>query len=98
MCDGAFHGSHAEEQVALVKRHGTDTLLFCPDPWALRYRFVNKEPIGTKNSAILNLELSAKDQPMVVTVVGGRQKRLTLIRFFLVLFPHPYRLVGTPLL
>jgi hypothetical protein len=32
-----------EEQVALVKRHGTDTLLFCHDPWALRHWFLNRE-------------------------------------------------------
>lgn len=32
-----------DEQVALVVRHGTETLLFCPDPWALRHRFINRE-------------------------------------------------------
>src|SRR6266567_471249 len=32
-----------EAQVALIKRHRTDTLLFCPDPWALRHRFINQE-------------------------------------------------------
>ena len=32
-----------DEQVALVERHKAETLLFCPDPWALRHRFVNTE-------------------------------------------------------
>jgi len=32
-----------EEQVALIVQHGMGTLLFCPDPWALRHRFVNRE-------------------------------------------------------
>jgi len=32
-----------ESQVALVQQHQTETLLFCPDPWALRHRFVNQE-------------------------------------------------------
>jgi hypothetical protein len=31
------------EQVELVERYELDTLLFCPDAWALRHRFVNTE-------------------------------------------------------
>ncbi len=30
-----------EEQAVMVERHGLDTLLYCPHPWALRHRFVN---------------------------------------------------------
>jgi len=32
-----------EEQADLVESVGADTLLYCPDPWALRHRFVNRE-------------------------------------------------------
>src|SRR5215475_11945498 len=32
-----------EEQAALVEKTGLDTLLFCPDPWALRHRFINTD-------------------------------------------------------
>ncbi len=32
-----------DEQIALAERHGLATLLFCPDTWALRHRFVNQE-------------------------------------------------------
>lgn len=32
-----------ESQVALVRRHHMEELLFCPDPWALRHTFVNRE-------------------------------------------------------
>jgi len=31
------------EQADLVERHGLDTLLFCPNPWALRHVFINQE-------------------------------------------------------
>src|SRR2546421_10754750 len=31
------------EQANLVEKHGAETLLFCPDPWALRHVFVNKD-------------------------------------------------------
>ena len=31
------------EQVALVQQHQLDTLLFCPNPWALRHRFINQD-------------------------------------------------------
>src|SRR5258708_213606 len=30
-----------EEQGVLVEQHGVDTLLFCPDAWALRHVFIN---------------------------------------------------------
>jgi hypothetical protein len=32
-----------EEQADLVESVGADTLLYCPDPWALRHRFINHE-------------------------------------------------------
>ncbi len=32
-----------ESHVALIQRHQTETLLFCPDPWALRHRYINQE-------------------------------------------------------
>ncbi len=32
-----------DEQVALAERHGLNTLLFCPDAWALRHRFINED-------------------------------------------------------
>jgi hypothetical protein len=32
-----------EQQMALAQKHGLDTLLFCPNAWALRHRFVNQE-------------------------------------------------------
>src|SRR6266480_3065156 len=31
------------EQVDLVERHGLDTLLYCPNSWALRHVFINQE-------------------------------------------------------
>src|SRR5260221_5297025 len=31
------------EQAELVERHGLDTLLFCPNSWALRHVFINQE-------------------------------------------------------
>lgn len=38
-----FVGVSFEEQMALVKQHQLDTLLFCPNAWALRHRFINQE-------------------------------------------------------
>ena len=32
-----------DEQADLVERHGVETLLFCPDPWALRHVFINQD-------------------------------------------------------
>ena len=32
-----------EEQMGLAQKHRLETLLFCPDPWALRHRFINQE-------------------------------------------------------
>src|SRR5256884_6368364 len=32
-----------ESHMALIKQHHTETLLFCPDPWALRHRYINQE-------------------------------------------------------
>src|SRR5229473_5093513 len=31
------------EQAELVEKHGLDTLLFCPNPWALRHVFINQD-------------------------------------------------------
>src|SRR5260370_19186460 len=31
------------EQANLVEQHQLDTLLFCPNAWALRHRFINQE-------------------------------------------------------
>jgi len=32
-----------EEQMAIVKQFHAETLLFCPNPWALRHRYINQE-------------------------------------------------------
>lgn len=32
-----------EEQVAIVERHGIDTLLYCADPWAIRHHWINRD-------------------------------------------------------
>jgi len=32
-----------EEHMALVVKHRLETLLFCPDPWALRHRYINQD-------------------------------------------------------
>jgi hypothetical protein len=32
-----------EGQADLAEKHGLETLLFCPDPWALRHSFVNHD-------------------------------------------------------
>jgi hypothetical protein len=32
-----------DEQADPVEQHGIETLLFCPDPWALRHVFINQE-------------------------------------------------------
>jgi hypothetical protein len=32
-----------DEQADLAEKHGLDTLLFCPDPWALRHAFINQD-------------------------------------------------------
>src|SRR6266700_3418857 len=32
-----------EEHMALVVKHRLETLLFCPDPWALRHRYINRD-------------------------------------------------------
>ncbi len=47
--DGAFGASlpflspSLDEQVVFAKCFGLGTLLFCPDVWALRHRFINQE-------------------------------------------------------
>src|SRR6266705_1336684 len=38
-----FHLPSIEEQAVIAQKHQVDTLLFCPDPWALRHRFINQE-------------------------------------------------------
>ena len=32
-----------DEQADLAEMHGVDTLLFCPNPWALRHVFINQD-------------------------------------------------------
>ncbi len=32
-----------EAQADLAEKHKVDTLLFCPDSWALRYVFINRD-------------------------------------------------------
>jgi hypothetical protein len=32
-----------DDQAEMAEQHGLETLLFCPDPWALRHGFVNQE-------------------------------------------------------
>src|SRR5436305_15293817 len=32
-----------EGQADLAEKHGLETLLFCPNPWALRHVFINQE-------------------------------------------------------
>src|SRR2546430_12276739 len=41
--DNRFPLPSIEEQAALAQKHQVDVLLFCPDPWALRHRFVNQD-------------------------------------------------------
>jgi hypothetical protein len=38
-----FPVSSLDVQADLVERHGIDTLLFCPNAWALRHVFLNHE-------------------------------------------------------
>ena len=38
-----FHLPSIEEQAVIAQKHQVDALLFCPDPWALRHRFINQE-------------------------------------------------------
>lgn len=38
-----FPLSSLNEQADLIEQHGADTLLFCPDPWALRHVFIDRE-------------------------------------------------------
>ena len=40
---GRFQPLSIEVQAALTEQHGLETLLFCPNAWALRHRFVNTE-------------------------------------------------------
>lgn len=32
-----------DEQANLAEKHGADTLLFCPNPWAIRHVFINQD-------------------------------------------------------
>src|SRR6266516_829750 len=41
--EGRFPLLPIEEQMELARKHRLDTLLFCPDPWALRHRFINQD-------------------------------------------------------
>jgi hypothetical protein len=38
-----FPSTDLDTQVDLAEKHGLETLLFCPNPWALRHVFVNQE-------------------------------------------------------
>ena len=40
---GRFQPLPVEIQAELAAQHGLDTLLFCPNAWALRHRFINTE-------------------------------------------------------
>ncbi len=40
---GRFQPLAVEIQAELAAQHGLDTLLFCPNAWALRHRFINTE-------------------------------------------------------
>jgi len=41
--EGRFPLMPFEEQMGLAQKHRLETLLFCPNPWALRHRFINQE-------------------------------------------------------
>src|SRR4249920_3583462 len=41
--EGGFSLMPFEEQMGLAQKHRLEALLFCPDPWALRHRFVNQD-------------------------------------------------------
>ncbi len=41
--ESRFHLPSIEEQAVIAQQHQVDALLFCPDPWALRHRFINQE-------------------------------------------------------
>src|SRR5438045_2893917 len=32
-----------DDQANLAEKHGLETLLFCPNPWALRHVFINQD-------------------------------------------------------
>ena|SRR5690348_1531802 len=32
-----------DEQADLAEKHKVDTLLYCPNPWALRHQFINQD-------------------------------------------------------
>jgi hypothetical protein len=32
-----------DEQAILVEKHGVETFLYCPNPWALRHVFINQD-------------------------------------------------------
>src|SRR5713226_5613209 len=40
---GRFQPLSIEVQMELAEQHGLGTLMFCPDAWALRHRFINQE-------------------------------------------------------
>jgi len=41
--EAAFLVPPLNEQADLAEKHGIDTLLYCPDPWALRHVFINQD-------------------------------------------------------
>ncbi len=38
------------EQADIAERHGLETLLFCPNAWALRHVFINQETGETRRA------------------------------------------------
>jgi hypothetical protein len=40
---GSFLLPSLDEQANLAEKHGLETLLFCPNPWALRHVFINQD-------------------------------------------------------
>ena len=40
---GRFEPLSIELQMELAEQHGLGTLMFCPDAWALRHRYVHRE-------------------------------------------------------
>ncbi len=43
MTTAPFSLPSLDEQADLAEKHGIDTLLYCPDPWALRHVFINQD-------------------------------------------------------
>ena len=46
-----------DEQANLVEKHQVESLLFCPNPWAIRHFFVNQGHGGSGTGALQSLGL-----------------------------------------